>query len=134
MTQNESDRITRLRDEGHTYAQISDMTGISINTLKSFFRRINQKAGSDAEDADRCRECGCVIVQNPKTKKQVFCSGTCRKKWWNSHPEAVSRKAVYQFICLRCGKAFTAYGNAHRKYCSHYCYINTRFHGGGRHE
>jgi len=42
----------------------------------------------------------------------------------------VKRKAIYEYTCPTCGSAFTAYGNSHRKYCCHECYIADRF--GGR--
>ncbi|MCD8397623.1 MAG: hypothetical protein LUD12_10685 [Lachnospiraceae bacterium] len=70
MTTNECDSILRLRDAGHTYAQISRETGISVNTLKSFFHRISRKDKSEDEQP-RCRECGGIIEQKPKTKKQL---------------------------------------------------------------
>ena len=47
--------------------------------------------------------------------------------WWNSHAEQVKRKALYPFKCAACGKEFTAYGNTHRRYCSHGCYCKDRF-------
>ena len=50
-------------------------------------------------------------------------------RWWNSHLDLVKRKAIYHFTCPTCGREFTAYGNAHRKYCSHSCYIEDRFGG-----
>lgn len=50
-----------------------------------------------------------------------------RQSWWNAHPELVNRKAVYEFTCAYCGKRFSAYGNAHRKYCCHDCYIEGRY-------
>lgn len=133
MTKNECDSILRLRDAGNTYAQISEETGIPVNTLKTFFHRSSRKKKSEDEQP-RCRECGGIIEQKPKTKKQIFCCGECRQKWWNSHPEAVHRKAVYNYTCPYCGRDFSAYGNAHRKYCSHECYIKDRFKGGGCHE
>jgi hypothetical protein len=34
---------------------------------------------------------------------------------------------LYHFTCIACGKRFSAYGKADRKYCSHECYINDRF-------
>ena len=52
-------------------------------------------------------------------------------EWWTEHPERIRQKAVYEFICAKCGRAFTAYGNKKRKYCSHECYIADRFGGGG---
>ena len=44
--------------------------------------------------------------------------------------DMVKRKAIYEYTCTTCGSAFTAYGNIHRKYCCHECYIADRF--GGR--
>lgn len=35
----------------------------------------------------------------------------------------MKRKAVYTYTCPACGKEFTVYGNSHRKFCSHACYI-----------
>ena len=37
--------------------------------------------------------------------------------------DEVKHKAVYTYECACCGKPFTAYGNSHRKYCSHECYV-----------
>lgn len=65
---------------------------------------------------------------------EKFCSDNCRTAWWNAHPEKVNRRAVYHFTCAHCGKPFTAYGNAKRKYCSHACYIADRYKGGDGHE
>ena len=45
-------------------------------------------------------------------------------------PGCCEAEGVYTFICPECGKEFTAYGNAKRKYCSHVCYIAARFKGG----
>lgn len=36
-------------------------------------------------------------------------------------------KYIYNFSCKYCGKSFSVYGNAHRKYCCHDCYIKDRF-------
>lgn len=52
-------------------------------------------------------------------------------KWWNEHLDRVDKKANYEFVCAYCKKPFTAYGNAHRKYCCHECYIEDRFGGSG---
>lgn len=57
--------------------------------------------------------------------KMRFCSDYCCQKWWNSHPEAVDRKAWYTLTCAYCGKEFKSYGN--KKYCSKECYYNARF-------
>ena len=78
-----------------------------------------------------CEYCGKDVKQLPGRKLKRFCSDKCRMAWWNQHQENVNRKANYDYVCAYCGKAFTAYGNANRKYCSHECYIEDRF-GGAR--
>ena len=79
-----------------------------------------------------CEQCGKPIEQNTGRKRKRFCCDACRNKWWNAHLELVKRKAVYNYTCPACGKKFTVYGNSHRKFCSHACYIAYRF-GGVRH-
>lgn len=76
-----------------------------------------------------CVSCGAPITQMPGKKEKKFCSDRCRNQWWNAHLDLVDRRANYEFVCLTCGKKFTAYGNAHRKYCSRDCYIDDRFGG-----
>lgn len=71
-----------------------------------------------------------VIVQKIKAAIQAAYEEGQAKLKGNAHPEAVKQKAVYTFTCPECGKEFTAYGNAKRKYCSHDCYIAARFKGG----
>ena len=77
-----------------------------------------------------CRYCGAPITQTPGRKEKKFCSDRCRNRWWNEHLDLVDRRANYEFVCQTCGKPFTAYGNAHRKYCSRDCYYEDRFDGG----
>ena len=78
-------------------------------------------------DVNRCRKCGKEIVQVAKRKKRIFCSDTCRQKWWNSHLFLVnqSSEALHHFTCPTCNKPFTTYGK--RKFCSHHCYIRSRY-------
>lgn len=128
MTEKQKAIIERMRRTGVTYRKIAEQTGISINTVKSHCKRNNiKKAKSETEAADICLNCGKAIVQREKVKKRKFCCDKCKTEWWNSHPEAVRRKANYEKKCAFCGKSFIAYGNKNRKYCSHPCYINARF-------
>lgn len=39
----------------------------------------------------------------------------------------VHKKSYSEHICLNCQKPFQSYANTKRKYCSHRCYIATRF-------
>lgn len=137
MTNEQKRRIAELRSTGVSYAKIGEALGIPGDTVKTYCRRnhviIAQETSSDNTPAF-CRECGAPLMQTEKQKPRVFCSRACREKWWHAHPDKLNKKAVYDFQCAGCGKPFTAYGNRHRKYCSHGCYIAARFKGGDCHE
>lgn len=130
MTEKQKSEITRMRENGTAYNNISNLLGISINTVKSYCRRNNIKPlDKTIATEDICLNCGKAITQHKKVKKRKFCCLECKTEWWNSHPEAVRRKANYKLRCNSCGKDFISYGNKNRKYCSHECYINARFKG-----
>ena len=140
MTIEQRERIGSLRQEGYGYTAIAKAIGLTKGGVKAYCRAhglAGVKAGSNARVAPEqefCRQCGAPLRQTQGRKRVKFCSAVCRQKWWNAHPDQDQRKAVYTFTCARCGKAFTAYGNAHRKYCSHRCYIAARFRRGDSHE
>lgn len=127
MTDEQKQQITTMRRDGAGYGKIAVILGISINTVKSFCRRHNLVT---KKTTSVCEQCGKPIEQNPGRKRKRFCCDACRNKWWNAHPELVKRKAVYTFTCLNCGKKFSVYGNSHRKFCSHTCYVEYRFRDG----
>lgn len=76
-----------------------------------------------------CACCGKQIKQKKQGRTRKFCSEECRRKWWNENRDKRNKKetAVYKYTCAYCGKEFSSYGNRHRKYCSHGCYIKSRF-------
>ena len=143
MTNEQKAVVESLHSQGLGYKRIATQTGISVNTVKSHLRKLSPGETAPANVIQQeapsvslvenavCRQCGKPVKQNPGRKEKKFCSDTCRTCWWNDHLDLVKRKAVYHFVCPTCGRAFTAYGNAHRKYCSHSCYIEDRF-GGAR--
>jgi endogenous inhibitor of DNA gyrase (YacG/DUF329 family) len=130
MTGLQKNRIGYLRGKGESYSTIAAALNISENTVKSYCRRNNLGAGFISDEiqpvGDACEHCGKPLTFTAGTKKKRFCSDKCRMAWWSAHPEAVNRKAVYRFVCPTCGSEFTAYGNAHRKYCSRFCYGQSR--------
>ena len=133
MTDKEKQQIKEYRDQGLSYSEISRILGISVNSVKTYCKR-HALGGTKAFDGKgstefRCEQFGKPVKQNPGRKKKMFYSDSCRMKWWNSHMDKVKRKAIYEFTCLHCGRAFTAYVNSGRKYCSHDCYIEERFGG-----
>ena len=139
MNDEQKTQITRMRETGMSYDSIAATLSISKNTVKSFCRRNNlsghrKQESDDAKPAEFCPNCGKPVRQIPGRKHIRFCSKSCRQEWWNSHQDLVKRKAVYEYTCACCGRRFTAYGNSHRKYCSHACYIKARFKGGAADE
>lgn len=132
MTDAQKIKIKNLRAEGFGYKRIAELVGISENTIKTFCRRngLGGKATTEKQSNKHvCLCCGVEVKQNPGRKEKKFCSDKCRNKWWNTHLDRVKRKAMYEYECPKCKKKFTAYGNSHRKYCSHECYIADRFGG-----
>lgn len=138
MTDTQKEQILKLRAEGIGYIKIAKEIGISENTVKSFCRR-NAKAAADCEllSADEdlqkhfCLQCGIEVEQAPGRKLKKFCSDKCRMKWWNDHADQINRHKTHRYKCVGCGREFEVYGTGGRKYCSHACYIQSRFYGGG---
>lgn len=102
MNSEQKNQIEKLRGEGLGYGSIAALLGLSKNTVKSHCQR-NCLSGGTAEntpcgDHSFCRQCGKPIQQVPGRKTMKFCSDACRTSWWNSHPEAIDRKAVYTFM------------------------------------
>jgi len=134
MTDNEKQEINELRSQGLGYKAIAKRLSISENTVKSYCRRHKVGIKVPKEDFSNeklhfCKCCGALVEQKKGVREIRFCSDTCRRAWWNSHLDLVDRKANYEYICAGCGRAFTVYGNSHRKFCSPGCYIDHRFGG-----
>ena len=133
MTELQKTSIAEMRADGYSYAKIAATLGISENTIKSYCRRNNLagnksvKTNEKTEPHTYCKQCAQRIINQPKRKPKKFCSYKCCAIWWSRHPEKLNRKANYHFTCLHCGIDFTAYGNKSRKFCSHNCYIASRF-------
>ena len=126
----QKNQIMMLRQSGFSYQKISGMLDLSINSVKSYCRRHQLNGNRSGEVSynaiTKCEQCGNPVKQNPGRKMKRFCCDQCRMKWWNSHPDRVDRKAVYEITCKRCGKKFLSYGKKDRKYCCHECYIKDR--------
>jgi len=129
MTLVQKERVTTLRRQGESYSKIAGALGISVNTIQSFCRRNNIAVSlpTTGENHSFCRQCGEALTQQPGKKTKKFCSEVCCDAWWKAHPDQLDKKAVYNFTCVNCGTAFTAYGNKGRKFCSHDCYVACRF-------
>lgn len=135
MTTEQKTKIAELRRENFGYAAIAKSLGLSVSSVKAYCQRHGMAGNRSTANVDtnNCKGCGRPIRQISGRKHIKFCSPACRQAWWNTHQHEVSRKAIYSYTCAHCGKPFSAYGNKHRKYCSHSCYVAARF-GGGAHE
>ena len=127
MTDQQKKEIVNLRTRGYGYKKISQTLGVPKNTVSAYCRRNKLTLCG-------CKNCGKAMRKSQGTKPKLFCCDKCRNEWWNKHLDQVKRKAVYEFKCPHCGRAFQIYGDKRRKYCSHECYIATRFKGGDCHE
>ena len=135
MTDMQRAQIICLRQQGKGYATIAAKIGLTKQNVSKFCRNHGlggvkgQVCTPTASCIEKCLNCGSELKHTPGAKKKKFCDVHCRQTWWNAHQFMVARKAYYSYTCPACGKSFTAYGNAHRKYCSHSCYIAARFRG-----
>jgi endogenous inhibitor of DNA gyrase (YacG/DUF329 family) len=135
MTDNQKQSLREMRGSGLGYKKIAQALCLPIGTVQSFCRReCVPVMGTAIYDEDHCRQCGKPLVQKDGVKKRKFCSDACRIKWWTEHPcsKNGNTKSSREIVCGYCGKTFTAYGSAPRKYCSHECYAAARFGGDGR--
>ena len=138
MTELQARRIQELRMRGAGYRAIGEVLNLTRDAVRNYCKshglmgygsavRVNIKEQIAAQIACQC--CGKLLVQSGRGRRRKFCSDKCRREWWSAHQDAIRRKAsaLYDGVCAFCGKSFTAYGNQHRKYCSHDCYIRARF-------
>ena len=118
MKKQERETINAMRLQGKSPAEIAWNLGLSVNTVRSHIRRHPELQGGKP-----CKNCGRQITTLPGRKEKRFCSDKCRMTWWNSHREAVNKKAYRTFVCEYCGKEFLSYATDSRKYCSRECYF-----------
>ena len=120
MTDQQKKELIDLRAKGYGYKKISQMLGISENTVSSYCQR-------NLVSIKNCKNCGTVMKKSKGVKPKKFCCDKCRNEWWNKHLDEVNRKANHELVCQCCGQSFTSYGNSKRKYCSRACYYSSRF-------
>ena len=135
MTSTEKSRIDELRAQGFGYKRIARLLSLSVSTVQSHCRRGGKKStatprpattergATDAEGNSFCKQCGAVIARRPHRRPRLFCSDTCRQKYWYQHRADASTATSH--ICPSCGQTFAT--SRPQIYCSHDCYIRARF-------
>lgn len=138
MTNDEKEKIKRLRLEGMGYKGIANLLGLTRDSVRGFCKRnglegdscvVALNVGEKIKRNLLCTCCEKPIKQNETGRIRRFCSDECRRKWWKENQEKKNKRetAIYRYTCPHCGNEFSAYGNKNRKYCSHNCYIKSRF-------
>ena len=93
MKPQEKIAIDSLRMEGKSAGDIALILHLSPNTVRSHIRRHHDIPGTR-----RCMTCGAYVAQPTGKRVKKFCSDACRMAWWNSHPDAINRKAYYTLV------------------------------------
>ena len=119
----EKDSVRKMRENGKSYSQIAAALSISENTVKSFCRRMGiiSLVGKPV-----CPVCGKILIPSKQGQRRRFCSDTCRFVWNYGHRVLDAHNAI-ACRCAHCQREFFSYPSAHRKYCSHDCYIADRY-------
>jgi predicted transcriptional regulator len=138
LTEFEKHQIQEMRIKGIGYKAIAVVLGMSRDVVRGYCKR-NGLDGDAKVVSLNIEErkinnliCGCCnkeLKQKERGRIRRFCSEECRRKWWNLNQDKRTRKekSVYKYLCPTCGNEFSCYGNKSRKYCSHDCYIKSRF-------
>ncbi|MEC1722238.1 helix-turn-helix domain-containing protein [Schinkia azotoformans] len=138
MTEAEKQQIYDLRLKGVGYKAIAAVLGKSRDTVRVFCKQhgldgdakvVALNVKEQMKNHLLCSSCGKPIKQKKRGRVRKFCSDECRRKWWNENPQARKKRetAIYNYTCPQCGETFSCYGNKRRKFCSHDCYIKSRF-------
>lgn len=121
MTESEMKRIERLRRNGNSYRRIAEITGLGLSTIKMHCARNGIVPGGS--EARFCLGCGKELKDEKTGRPASFCCDACRLRHWR---QIVKDGAGPVRICKGCGSEFRTYVPT-RKYCSHECYVKTRF-------
>jgi len=81
MTDTERSRIVELQHQGYGYKKISAITGLPLNTVKSFCARHHVQIKEMPDSNALCRNCLTPLEQTPHKRKRMFCSDACRMAW-----------------------------------------------------
>ena len=116
MTDEQKDKLLRLRRIGFTHREIADATGIHLYAVQKYCSR--NKLAPGERSGRHCKFCGKEIAKETRPNR-IFCSDKCRESWWNQNQKY--HKKIQHHICPICGKEFDAYGQPNRIYCSIQC-------------
>jgi len=118
----EKKRIIELKAEGKSIRDISSLLNIPRSTIGTYIKTF--------ETESFCKCCGKLIAIKKGHRPRVFCSDSCRYKFWRSINNDKNKSTNYVVVCLCCQKKFYSYRSLKRKFCSRACYDLFRKGGG----
>lgn len=135
MTPDQKEEIYKLRLQGLGYKAIASELLLTVDAVKGYCKRNHLNSPVEVGQLDTkeisslCLYCKKSIRQKKHGRTKKFCCDACRYTWWNENPDKRGKKdaAIYHYTCHHCNRQFSSYGNKLRKYCSHDCYIKSRF-------
>lgn len=140
MNESQQRQIWRLRHEGVGYGTIAKTINLSRDTVKKYCGRHPELKGLGSlvkENLDEgcgiyCKTCHQVLLHHSTGRPKKFCSAKCRKVHWDTHRDQHDKTKISydELTCQNCGRSFLSYANPSRKFCSHTCYIQSRFYKG----
>lgn len=140
MNEKDKQKIINLRKKGKGYLAIANETGLSRDAVRKYCKRHHIEGVAAAaklnlneriQQGAVCQCCGKEIQQPLRGRRRKFCSDKCRAAWWaqNYSSHNFGENSMHKIICANCGTEFRSYSNRNRKFCSHECYIESRFGG-----
>lgn len=132
MTQAQKNLIIALRKQNLGYGIIATKLGFPRDRIRTFclIHGLTERTPIDAPKekigTEVCKNCGKDLIHPSDKRKRKFCCNDCGSAWWALNQDKIKRKAFYHFNCAHCGKQFTSYGNANRKFCSRACSAASR--------
>ncbi|HEM9292377.1 TPA: helix-turn-helix domain-containing protein [Streptococcus agalactiae] len=144
MNENQRRQIWAMRSQGQGYGTIAQAVDLPRDAVRKFCSRRPELKGYghvvqqmiEAQGYDYCLTCGIKLDHKLLGRPKKFCSDKCRKVYWDTHREEHDKgKTAYdELTCQNCGRSFLSYANPNRKFCSHSCYIQSRFYKGGHND
>ena len=132
LTDAERTKIIEMRSKGIGYKAIGSKLGMSRDAVRRFCKNNNLTGYGEAvkinhDEMAICPNCGKALEQPMRGRPKKFCSDKCRLRWWNDNFS--SHRLGMKTTCAECGRSFMSSPSSKRKYCSHECYIKSRFGG-----
>ena len=115
LTNEQKATILSMREQSISYADIAELTGVSVNRAKQSVFRQRHKG-----QIRRCAQCNKVMTNSNNRPSKRFCSNGCRFKWWYVHRDQLSTLQAHTHNCVVCGKEFFSFKEA--SFCSRSCY------------